>query len=250
MTNQTLEVTQDFAAQAAEPVIQSGKKAIKKPRPSRAEMVKRNLNPTTHLVNVQKTVKLPLSYASDILHYYLQTNQSLMLSAYERLAGLKRMLTKDKDLLAHVDEWVALNISICQKQLAEIASQREALADGYIVPEMNIPESYKTEFVASHPIAHKMIVVAEMVDEELSEVEALFFAGAIDDSQYATLREQAMVIIRGSVDRIFKATSPGTRTGGRFTPQLLAKWIREGNRLSMPDIPLIAQDDEKAVAAA
>jgi len=225
-------------------------KAAKRTKPSRAELVKRNANPESRLKGVQKTITLTLRYTSDIMHYYLETNQATMLAAYERLAGLKRMLSRDTDLLVHVDEWVKSNIQVCELQLAEIAATRDAIQNEYEIPELNVPESYQTTFVASHPIANKMITIAERVDEEIAEVESLFFAGAIDDAQYANLRNQAMTIIRGSVDRIYKATSPGSRKNGRFTPQELARWIREGNRMALPDLPTIAQQtNEKTLTS-
>lgn len=209
-------------------------------RQSISERIEQQSNPTTRLAGQQKTIILPLNYASDIIHEYLRLNQSTMLSGYERLAALLRMLSRDKDLLTHVNEWISKNMEIAQTQLVELQAQRSALeesADLTHIPEIKTPDSYKTTFEASHPVANKMVAIARAVDAELVACETLYFAGIIDDNEYAKLRDQATTIIRGSVDRIFKATKPGNREGGRFNPADLAKWIREGNRLMFTDIP-------------
>lgn len=209
-------------------------------RPSLAERVEQQANPTTRLAGKQKTIVLPLDYASDIIHEYLRLNQSTMLSGYERLAALLRMLSREKDLVTQVNDWIGKNTQIAQTQLVELQAQRSALeeeAELADVPEIKTPDTYKTTFEASHPVATKMVAIARAVDAELVACENLYFAGVIDDNEYALLRDQATTIIRGSVDRIFKATKPGNREGGRFNPADLAKWIREGNRLMFTDIP-------------
>lgn len=209
-------------------------------RPTLAERVEQQANPTTRLAGQQKTIVLPLNYLTDIMHEYLRMNQSTMLSAYERLAALLRMLSRDKELLAHANDWIAKNTEIAQQQITELQAQRAAIEEqiGDIdVPQINTPDTYKTTFEASHPVANKMLAIAKAVDAELVACERLYFAGVVDDSEYAKLRDQATTIIRGSVDRIYKATKPGNREGGRFNPAELARWIREGNRMMFEDIP-------------
>lgn len=221
-------------------VVTDKTKKVTPRRPTIAERVEQQSNPTTRLAGQQKTIILPLPYASDIMHEYLRLNQSTMLSGYERLAALLRMLSRDKDLLAHVNEWIAKNTEIAQVQTAELQSQRTALEDAaelFDVPEIKTPDIYNTSFEASHPVANKMLAIAKAVDAELVACESLYFAGVIDDNEYAKLRDQATTIIRGSVDRIYKATKPGNREGGRFSPADLARWIREGNRMIFADIP-------------
>lgn len=218
--------------------VKSKKPAFK--RPSIAERVEQQANPTTRLAGQQKTIILPLHYKSNIMHEYLRLNQSTMLSGYERLAALLRMLSRDKDLLDQVNEWIAKNTEIAQVQTAELQAQRTAFeeaAELFDVPEIKTPDNYNTTFEASHPIANKMLAIAKAVDAELVACESLYFAGVIDDNEYTKLRDQATTIIRGSVDRIFKATKPGNREGGRFNPADLARWIREGNRMMFADIP-------------
>lgn len=209
-------------------------------RPSIAERVEQQANPTSRLAGLQKTIVLQLDYRTDIIHQYLRLNQSTMLSAYERLAALLRMLARDKDLLTHVNDWIAKNTEIAQLQITELQAQRvviETSAGLVDIPEIKTPDSYHTTFEASHPVANKMLAIAKAVDNELVACEALYFAGVIDDNEYAKLLDQTTTIIRGSVDRIYKATKPGNREGGRFNPADLAKWIREGNRMMFSDIP-------------
>ena len=209
-------------------------------RPSIAERVEQQANPTSRLAGLQKTIVLQLDYHTDIIHQYLRLNQSTMLSAYERLAALLRMLARDKDLLTHVNDWIAKNTEIAQLQITELQAQRiviEANAGLVDIPEIKTPDSYHTTFEASHPVANKMLAIAKAVDNELVACEALYFAGVIDDNEYSKLLDQTTTIIRGSVDRIYKATKPGNREGGRFNPADLAKWIREGNRMMFSDIP-------------
>lgn len=222
-------------------------------RPTLAERVEQQANPTTRLAGQQKTIVLPLNYLTDIMHEYLRMNQATMLSAYERLAALLRMLSRDKDLLAHANDWIAKNTEIAQQQITELQAQRAAIEEqiGDIeVPQIKTPDSYKTTFEASHPVANKMLAIAKAVDSELVACERLYFAGVVDDSEYAKLRDQATTIIRGSVDRIYKATKPGNREGGRFNPAELARWIREGNRMMFEDIPQAYQHIVVVEAAA
>ncbi len=205
------------------------------------EKIEEQSNPVTRLAGHQKTIRVPLTYTSDIIHHYLQLNQSTMLSAYERLAALLRMVSRDKPLSEHVSQWISKNAEICSVQLKELQEQRQSLEENLEdveLPEIIIPDSYKTVFEASHPIVHKMITLARAVDIELSACENLYHSGQLDDYEYTRLKEQATSIIRGSVDRIYKATKPGVRNGGRFSPKELAQWIREGNKLMFVDIPM------------
>lgn len=240
-------VEQKKPTQAAKPKKQTAR------RPTLAERVEQQANPTTRLAGQQKTIVLPLNYLTDIMHEYLRMNQSTMLSAYERLAALLRMLSRDKELLAHANDWIAKNTEIAQQQITELQAQRSAIEEqiGDVdVPQINTPETYKTTFEASHPVANKMLAIAKAVDAELVACERLYFAGVVDDSEYAKLRDQATTIIRGSVDRIYKATKPGNREGGRFNPAELARWIREGNRMMFEDIPQAYQHIIMVEAAA
>lgn len=202
------------------------------------------LNPTTRLVDKVVTMKLPVSYESTILHEYLTYSQGTMLAMFERLGGLLRMLSKDTLLTKSVRQWQSLNLDICRKQLSEITARREILVMGMDIelPEINMPDSYKVEFVASHPIAHDMIKLIKAVSDELRENEALYMGGVIDDSDYEGLKAQAVTVLSGVVDRIAKATFPGKREGGGYNPAELAKYIRNGNRLKFADVPANVRD--------
>jgi len=226
----------------AEPKQQAKKaKRPARTRPTKQEIIERQSNPTTIFAGKQKTLNLELVYGSDILHEYLQMNQSTMLSAYERIAGLMRMVSNDKTAYRHVSTWVNHNVQICQEQVKELQAQREAIVEDLGADDMqisiNVPDDYHTTFEASHPIAHKMLAILLLVDNELNQSEELFLGGLIDDEAYGKLRNQATTIVRGSVDRIFKATTPGMRNNGRYSPQELAAWIRQGNQLMFADLP-------------
>jgi len=226
-----------------EPAIQQANNAKRqsRKRPTKQEIIERQSNPTTIFAGKQKTLNLELAYGSDILHEYLQMNQSTMLSAYERIAGLMRMVSNDRTSYRHVATWVDHNVQICQEQVKELQAQREAIVEDLGAEDMqisiNVPDDYHTTFEASHPIAHKMLAILRLVDNELNKSEELFLGGLIDDEAYSKLRNQATTIVRGSVDRIFKATTPGIRSNGRYAPQELASWIRQGNKLMFADLP-------------
>lgn len=208
---------------------------------SKSEHIKNQANPKSILVGRQKTLTLRYEYCSDILHEYLQMNQATMLAAYERLAGLLRLVATDKVSYAHVNDWIATNLTISQEQVANMQSRRSVLAedcnDEIESLNINVPDNYHTEFQASHPVCHKMLAVLRLIDTELNASEDLFMAGIIDDASYMALRTEATSIVRGSVDRIYKATSPGTREGGRYAPSQLASWIRSGNKMLFADVP-------------
>ena len=208
---------------------------------SKSEHIKNQANPKSILVGRQKTLTLRYEYCSDILHEYLQMNQATMLAAYERLAGLLRLVATDKVSYAHVNDWIATNLTISQEQVANMQSRRSVLAedcnDEIESLNISVPDNYHTEFQASHPVCHKMLAVLRLIDTELNASEDLFMAGIIDDASYMALRTEATSIVRGSVDRIYKATSPGTREGGRYAPSQLASWIRSGNKMLFADVP-------------
>lgn len=213
-------------------------------RPTRKQLIEQNANPVSRLAGTQKTFNIAVQFHSDILFGFMQTKQATMLAGYERMAALKRMLSREPKLMAQVDSWLDTNKAIVIAQIAELTKQREAILDGKMMAELqiNVPETYETTFEASHPVVHKMIEIIELVDEQLNLSEQVFFAGLMDDISYAKLRNDAIVAIRGSVDRIFKVTSPGNRTGGRFNAKNLADWMREGNKLAFTDFPQIATE--------
>lgn len=240
-------VLQDAASPAAanqptQQAQQNKKKQQKRPpRLSRDEQIRQQANPATRLSGRQKTIALPFTYTSDIMHEYILLNQSKMLDAYERLAALLRMLSTSADLHAEVKTWINKNTEIANAQLNDLTTQRMAILDqaGEIeFPTINVPDGYKTQFEASHPIANLMVATLRRVDSELSECEKLYMALLIDDLEYRRLFNQATNVIRGMVDRIFKATTPGRRKdNGRYSPAQLANWLREGNKLIFADVP-------------
>ena len=236
MTTQAVETK---AAQAVE----ANKPAPKQPRarPSRKELVALNENPRSRLAGSQKTISVKAEYTSDILHSYMETNQLHMFSAYERLAGLLRMLGRDVALSQDVQAWIAANAEILHVQLGQMKEQISQLTEGLMLDdlEVNAP-TFTTVFEASHPIIHKMVKLVVQVDEALNHCETIYLQGLLDDTQLNDLRQKAMGAIRASVDRIYKVTNPGTRSGGKYNPLELAKWLRDGNRLKFEDTPAIA----------
>lgn len=215
--------------------------AKKRPRMSREEQIQQQANPATRLAGQQKTILLPFSYQSDIMHEYIQLNQSKMLDAYERLAALLRMISTTPVIYQEVKDWIGKNTQIADAQLSELTSQRLSIleqAEDVEFPTINVPATYETKFEASHPIANMMLATLRRVDTELAECEKLYLALLIDDLQYRQLFTQATNVIRGSVDRIFKATTPGRRKdNGRYSPAQLSAWLREGNKLMFNDVP-------------
>lgn len=207
---------------------------------TRSERIARQANPKTTLAGKQKTFTLNFDYTSDILHEYLELNQTTMLRAYERLAGLLRLCASDKSTYTHVNQWIATNLSISQEQLNILQKQRQILTEevGDELDELDvhIPDNYQVEFEVSHPIARKMIALLRLIDQELNATEELFMHGLVDDAAYMQLRNQVSAIVRGSVDRIYKATSPGVRDGGRFVPAQLMGWIKNGNKMLFADV--------------
>jgi hypothetical protein len=212
-----------------------------KKRLTKAEQIKRQANPKSLLAGKQKTIVLLFDYRSDILHQYLELNQSTMLSAYERLAGLMRLCANDAPTYKHVTDWVTTNLTICKAQLEALESQRATMLDEYLEDleplDIHVPENYQVTFETSHPVTRKMLALLRLVDNELNATEDLFMQGIIDDAAYVQSRNQVSSIVRASVDRIYKATSPGVRKGGRYQPSQLASWIRKGNTMMFSDVP-------------
>lgn len=216
--------------------------APKRTRPSRRELIQQNANPTTRLVGSMKSFSVRVDFSSDLMHSYMETNQLHMFNAYERIAGLKRMLSRDPALSRDVDAWIEANTEILRVQIEQLKSQTAQLAADSLLDDLDIttPESYSTTFQASHPIIHKMISLIQYVDDALNTCEAIYMQGLMDDTQLNTLRMNAIGAIRASVDRIYKVTTPGTRSGGKYKARELAEWLRSGNKLTFTDTPLIA----------
>lgn len=219
-------------------------KASKRPQLTRKERIEQNKDPKSSLAGKQKTMRLNVKYKSDILFNYMQESQGIALSAYERLAGIKRMLARDPKLSAKVDYWIETNLIIVQAQVDEITTELEKVVGGAVFQQQDIiiPDSYETTFEASHPVAHKMVATIEAVDAVLEDVERAYFAGKLDDVNYNDIRQKAMTAVRGSIDRIFKLTRPGQRSGGRYSAIEMAAWIQQGNKLAFQDIPQIAAE--------
>lgn len=234
-------MTNETQALVAQPETKQAEKKPKRARPTRRELIEQNLNPTTRLAGSQKTFNVKVSYSSDMMRGYMETNQLHMFNAYERLAGLKRMLSRDIELSRDVDLWIEANSEILRIQLAELKEQTSKLTEGLLLEELevNSPE-YTTTFEAAHPIIHKMVRLVQHVDEALNHCESIYMQGLMDDTQLNNLRLKAIGAIRSSVDRIYKVTTPGSRTGGKYNPRDLAEWLRQGNRLIFTDTPLIA----------
>lgn len=213
-------------------------KVKKKPRSNKANKAPEKL--VTHLEGIVPTMPLTLDYKSIIINDFLRNTGVYMLGAFERIGGLLKMLAKDPSLLNQVKNWHENSISIAQDQLTQISVTRESIAaqfEGELV-EIQIPASYKKEFVVSHPVAHTMKAMLQMIDEELSLVYQLYMAGAVEESQYQEITDKAVSVIRGVCDRIYKGTSPGkNRDSGNYTHKELVNWLKVGNKLGVVDAP-------------
>lgn len=200
-----------------------------------------------------KTIELTLNFKSDMMNQYLMGNTRQILMAFERLAQIFRLTSDTPSAYQVVKEWQASNIEICEKQLEALAAQREIIEKKLEVEaeEPKTPESYKVKFEFSHPVGRQIYDLMKSVDEELDAIEYIFLAGAIDDIEYRAAKMQAMSILRGCIDRIYKATSPGKREGGQFDTKYFAQLLREGHEMGKGvDKPLEFQEKEQKTDAA
>jgi len=190
-------------------------------------------NARTFRSGEMKTIEVTLKFKSDMMNNYLMNNTRSILIAFERLAQIYRLTSDSKKAYEHVRDWQLGNMQICQTQLDELIVQRETIQKQMELQTIapNIPDSYEVIFEFSHPVGLQVYNLMQSVDSELDEIELIFLAGGIDDLEYQSAKQQAMSILRGCIDRIYKATSPGKREGGEFDTKRFVQMLREGYQM-------------------
>lgn len=190
-----------------------------------------------------KTLESHIQYQSDFMHAYLTRNEMSILNIFERLGAIFRMARTDRAAYTKVRDWhYEKNIAIAAMQIETLQEQREQLASKVeFVTEanINIPDSYKITFELSHPVGNSITQLIKTLDSELAEIEKLFMSGLLDDLEYEQASRQAIAVMSGVVDRIYKVTSPGKREGGAFSVALYMNFLRDPNfdLHSLTDIP-------------
>lgn len=191
---------------------------------------------------------------SAILHEYMEQYQGLMTSMFERIGGLRQLVRRDSALLDMISLWHKTSLGITQKQLLAMRERRETLemeiAGGATLPDINVPEDWKLNFVVTHPIAHDLVNLVKDINEEIKANEALFYAGLINEEAIERINNETVFLLSGVTDRIAKATRPGKRKAKGedrmiYSAVGLAEHIRKGFRLDFADIPLEYADHVK-----
>jgi hypothetical protein len=190
-----------------------------------------------------KTFEVPIQYQSDFMHGYLTKNERSILNIFERLGAIFRMARTDRASYEKVRDWhYEKNIAIAELQIETIQEQREQLLGEQVFDATNaikIPDTYKITFELSHPVGNTITQLIKSLDAQLAEIEAVFMNGLIDDLQYEQASRQALAVMSGVVDRIYKVTSPGKREGGAFSVALYMSFLRDPkfDLHSLTDIP-------------
>lgn len=183
------------------------------------------------LAGKTKTLEAHIKYQSDFMHGYLTRNEMSILNIFERLGAIFRMARTDRGAYTKVRDWhYEKNIAIAAMQVETLQEQREQIASKVeIMSEttINVPDSYQITFELSHPVGNSITQLIKTLDSELAEIEKLFMSGLLDDLEYEQASRQAIAVMSGVVDRIYKVTSPGKREGGPFSVALYMNYLRD-----------------------
>jgi len=217
--------------------------AKKRQQPKRKTVATRPDNARTLLAGRQKTMEFDIAYKSDLMNRFLTDNGRRLLNTFERLAAIYRMAASDKSAYNKIKDWHQdINLAIAATQLDALEEQRQQkIIDNELnIPDINTPSNYKVLFEVSHPVTHTIINLVRAVDAELTEIEAIFLGGGIDDLEYRDAQRQALSILNGVIDRILKVTSPGRREGGAFSKELYMRFLKDPkfDLAELTDMPL------------
>jgi len=200
----------------------------------------------------RKTFQLTLDFKSDMMNEYLVESTRNIIIAIERLAELFRFTMDTPDVYSKVKEWSDSSMNISRAQLEALIAQREEIQSKQEVElvEYIAPTDFSVKFEFSHSIGRKFYNLMRSVDDELNSIEAMYLSGVIDDLEYASAKRQALSILRGYIDRIYKATSPGKRTvNGKisFKARAFVEMLKKGHKIDEGvDKPLEFQKSENA----
>lgn len=181
-----------------------------------------------------KTIQKIEKIESHFMIEFLKNEGSKTEDAFHRL-GLIIMLTSSDDAITKkVMVWRDQLQNILESDIEGVKKSKEKILKdnpNVKIPEVITPESYNYTFNIQHPIMWKMIDALKNIDSEISEIENLWLSGLVDDQQRQSAIVNARTILRINTGKIFKATSPGKDTNGRFNIGQFLSLLRGGLEL-------------------
>lgn len=183
-----------------------------------------------------KSIQHTLNLDSEQLFLYLQEEGGKSTGALERIGSLLRMLAKEEDLSGAVGKWMESIFDEANEDVDKLLTQKDSLMEkvDMSVFTISVPDSYFFNFEIAHPSVWKLINLIGRIDGELNDIENIWLAGEISDIQLFQAKTQALAILRRTIHKIFSATSPGKREGGRFSPLKFIGIMRQVK--GMPEI--------------
>ena len=181
-----------------------------------------------------KTIMQEVQFDSHFCLEYLNNEGDKVIDAFHRLGLIVMLTTTDKKIHSRVVEWRDKLKGLLDKDVASLSEEKNNLLsknESLKLPEVSTPDSYSYVFNIQHPIIWTLIDVLKNIDLELSETENLWLAGVISDEEKTRLSSKARNILRIHSSKIFKATSPGKRSGGRFNVGQFLNLLRGGLEL-------------------
>lgn len=188
-----------------------------------------------------KSFKLELKFKSEMMNEYLIDNAYKVMVTFDRMANIFRFTSKDPSIYHQIKDWQEQNMDICQQQLDALTAQREEIESEMEIEviKVNSPTDYKVVFEFSHPSGHVVFNLMLAIDAEIDAIENIFHTGVIDDIQNEAAKTQAVSVIRGCLDRIYKVTNPGRREDGRFSTRRWYEFVKQNGFTSITvDMPL------------
>jgi hypothetical protein len=194
--------------------------------------------PVSRTVSV-KTMHYTLKLNSEQLFSYLKLEGGKSVGALERIGSLLRMLSKEPEMSASLNEWFTGVFDHAAKEMKTLVAQKQVFAEmlEMEVPNIEIPDSFVFDIEITHPAMWQLINLLKKIDAELDDMEGMWMLGAVTDVELHQARNQALSIVRRTIHKIFEMTSPGKRAeGGKFSPIKFLSIVRKEKGMPSRDI--------------
>lgn len=184
--------------------------------------------------NKFKTIEKTVHFDSHFCIEYLNNEGAKLEDSFHRLGLIVMLTSTDKKICSKVLEWKNKLKNILDDEVSSLSKMKQIVLDkneSLKLPEVSTPDSYSYTFSIQHPIAWGMIDTLKTIDLEVAEIENLWLAGVVSDEEKSSFSSKARNILRVHSSKIFKATSPGKRNGGRFNVGQFLTLLRGGLEL-------------------
>jgi hypothetical protein len=194
---------------------------------------KRKVEAETQVRRKTGVARVELKSESIYLHMRGQSGDALNNSLY-RLGELFKMTNRSSNKTTYntLMQWFEKEIiSTSNKDIEKLVSYFDSLQEN-ILPGFEFIDIKNPDMALEINIIHKshleIINIISRVDLIMDDIEALSLSGSWEDDIEQSARNQALLILNNISSRIFKATKPGKRNGGPFSPVVFLEGLQNG----------------------